>query len=118
MKEPENLYTDSAAEPASHGNQEEPGYGEEQGRQQDPEDEGTDETMFEAPKSALAGKDFKPGEEVMFEVVALHGDSVTLRYAKEHSEAEEKPGEPGEGGMEEGPVAPPSASDNPGSNYY
>lgn len=35
------------------------------------------------PKSILAGKDFKPGEEVVLKIVAMHDDQVEVTYASE-----------------------------------
>lgn len=39
------------------------------------------------PKSLLGGKDFQPGEEVVFKIVALRGDEVEIAYATEKPEA-------------------------------
>lgn len=33
------------------------------------------------PKSILAGKEFKPGEEVVLKIVAMHDDQVEVTYA-------------------------------------
>ena len=33
------------------------------------------------PKSILGGKEFKPGEEVMLKIVALHDNDVEVEYA-------------------------------------
>lgn len=43
------------------------------------------ETMEEAvlPKSILAGKDFKVGEEVVLRITAIHDDSISVTYAPE-----------------------------------
>lgn len=35
------------------------------------------------PKSLLAGKKFDPGDEVVLEVVSMHGDEVMVKYASE-----------------------------------
>lgn len=46
------------------------------------------------PKSILAGKDFKPGEEVVLKIVRIHDDEVEVQYAPdkhEESESEEEP---------------------------
>lgn len=69
-------------------------------------DEGAIETTI--PKSMLMGKDFKVGEEVVFEITAIHGDEVSIKYATEGEEKGE--GEGGEG--EEGSAgAPPPKGD-------
>jgi hypothetical protein len=42
------------------------------------------------PKAILGGKEFKPGEEVVLQVVAIHGDRVEVKYAAEPA-AEQTP---------------------------
>jgi len=37
------------------------------------------------PKTLLAGKEFKPGEEVVMKIVHDHGDEVEIAYATEPS---------------------------------
>ncbi len=58
----------------------------------DAEDTETKEDMGEAtallPKSVLGGKEFKPGEEVVLEIVHVYEDEVEVKYAKEHPEGE------------------------------
>lgn len=49
------------------------------------------------PKSILAGKDFKPGEEVVLKIVAIHDDEIEVEYApskpaKDEGSAEEEVG--------------------------
>lgn len=51
------------------------------------ESEDTGEATALLPKSILAGKEFKPGDEVVLEIVHLYEDEVEVKYAKE------KPGE-------------------------
>ena len=51
-------------------------------------DEGAMETTI--PKSLLMGKDFKVGEEVMFEITAMHGEEVSIKYATGKGSDEEK----------------------------
>lgn len=47
------------------------------------------------PKSILAGKDFKPGEEVVLKIVEIHDDEVVVEYAPEKGgEGEESYSEP------------------------
>lgn len=60
------------------------------------------------PKSILAGKDFKPGEEVVLEIVAIHDDEVEVKYAKEKPSEDEGGGEEDVGG---GYGGPPSDSE-------
>ena len=47
------------------------------------------------PKSILAGKDFKPGEEVVLKIVKLYPDQVEVAYSygDEGGDKEEGPGE-------------------------
>lgn len=55
------------------------------------------------PKSLLAGKDFQPGEEIVFKIVSIQDDSVVIEYASEHGKeyGEDEHAEMGEG-MEKG----------------
>ena len=55
-----------------------PGDGQE-GDDDDEEDMGGESALI--PKSLLAGKDFEPGEEVVFQIVKMHGDEVEIKYA-------------------------------------
>lgn len=45
------------------------------------------------PKSLLAGKKFNPGDEIVLEIVAEHGEEVEVKYASEKpdKESETKP---------------------------
>lgn len=59
------------------------------------------------PKSLMAGKDFKVGEEIVFKIVAIHENDFEVEYSygdeKEHKE---------EGGEEPAPeMAGPSAGE-------
>lgn len=57
------------------------------------EEEGAEnEPTAQLPKSVLGGKTFKPGEEVVLEIVRVDEDSVVVKYASE------KGGEEGGGG--------------------
>ena len=47
------------------------------------EKEDTQEPTAEIPKALLGGKDFKPGEEVMLQIVQVMEDSVLVKYASE-----------------------------------
>lgn len=57
------------------------------------------------PKSILAGKDFKPGEEIVLQIVSVEGDSVRVKYASEPEGEHPEPHAEGEG---EGPGGPPA----------
>lgn len=64
-------------------------------------EEESSEPVATIPKALLAGKEFKPGEEIIFEIVSIQDDSVVIKYASPHKEEYE--GEEGEGkGMSEG----------------
>jgi hypothetical protein len=41
------------------------------------------------PKSLLAGKKFNPGDEVVLQIVAEHGEEVEVKYAPEKPEEDE-----------------------------
>ena len=41
------------------------------------------------PKEILAGKDFKPGEEIVLKIVAIHDNDVEVAYASDKGEGEE-----------------------------
>lgn len=47
------------------------------------------------PKSILMGKDFKPGDEIVLKIDAIHDDEVEVSYATEKSDG---------GGTEEAPA--------------
>lgn len=49
------------------------------------------------PKAFLQGKDFKPGDEMVVLIKAIHGDRVEVAYAPEKGAEEEgEPPHPGE----------------------
>lgn len=88
--ESEDNYSD-AAMPDSEGTEKETAPKEE-----------TDSPRGLLPKSILAGKDFKPGEEIVLKIVAIHDDEVEVEYsygdekkpsAPEKSEPAEPPSE-------------------------
>lgn len=76
-------------------------------------DEGAIETTI--PKSMLMGKDFKVGEEVVFEITAIHGDEVSIKYA---TEGEEKGEEKGEGEEAQAGAPPPKGDAEMSSMMY
>lgn len=64
----------------------------------------------ELPKTVLGGKEFKPGEEVVLQIVQVMDDSVLVKYATEEG-----------GGEEEAPAeasAPEGGGGNPGNSLY
>lgn len=62
------------------------------------------------PKSLLAGKDFKPGEEVVLKIVRDYGDQIEVQYAADDGSDEEQPDS-----EEEDPDALPSGPQEGGS---
>src|SRR5437660_10334777 len=70
------------------------------GPKSDPEDmqkEGSEETAL-IPKSLLSGTDFKPGDEIVFQIKAIHEKDVMIAYAPEKGKEEEAEGPHDEGG--------------------
>ena len=63
-------------------------------------DENNEQTAL-IPKGLLAGKDFEPGEEVVFKIVKMHGDEVEIAYATGEESGEDK----GEGEGEDSEMA-------------
>jgi len=47
------------------------------------------ETSALLPKSILAGKDFKVGEEVVLKIVAMHDDEIEVEYATGEAKKDE-----------------------------
>lgn len=54
-----------------------------------PEDQGEETALL--PKSILAGKEFKVGDEVVLKITAMHEDQIEVAYATEKSDSEETP---------------------------
>ncbi len=84
-----------------------------QSEPQDKQKEGMEETGL-LPKALMAGKDFKPGDEIVLKITAVHEKDFEVEYASEEKGEEEHEGgqEPmpseemrqpggGGGGMEE-----------------
>lgn len=87
---PENYYADAEApEPQMTEQEPEPTEGE------------SDSESAVLPKSILAGKKFKVGEEVVLKITGIQDDSITVEYAtgkggkEDYSEPEPKGGNPG-----------------------
>lgn len=55
----------------------------------DMQKEGTEETGL-LPKSLMAGKDFKPGDEIMLKITAIHEKDFEVEYAPEKEEGGEE----------------------------
>ena len=53
------------------------------GTQDKAPDEQGGETTAVLPKEILGGKEFKPGDEVVLKILAIHDDSVEVTYAPE-----------------------------------
>lgn len=63
-----------------------------EGGNEEPHDESGETALL--PKSILAGKEFRPGEEVVLKIVRVHDDEVEVEYAPEkpkESESEQEP---------------------------
>lgn len=73
------------------------------------EDEGGDSALL--PKSLMAGKDFKPGDEIVLEVVKVYGDEFEVKYASEKKEKSSKPA------MDESMDSMNAMASNPGPGY-
>lgn len=79
----EDYYADAAApQPSMPEQEEEPTEGE------------SDSQTAVLPKAILAGKEFKPGEEVMLKIVQVNEDSVVVKYSEPSGEEEEPPTAP------------------------
>jgi hypothetical protein len=59
----------------------------------EPQEEKGEEATAVIPKALLAGKDFKPGEEIMLEIVQLTEDGAVVKYASDKGGEEEAPPE-------------------------
>lgn len=96
-----DLYTDAApeAETPAEESEETPTSSEE-----------ATEPTAEIPKAVLGGKDFKPGEEVVLQVVQVMEDTVLVKYASEEGGGEEEGGEYG------APPAEPAGGGAPAGN--
>jgi len=68
------------------------------------------------PKSLLMGKDFKPGEEVIFKIVHLYEDEVEIAYATEEKKDKSEM-DKADDKMDE-MAASNTGSDNPGNPGY
>ena len=66
------------------------------------------------PKSLLGGKDFQPGEEMVVQIVSVHGDQVEIKYAPEKGGGEKKE----EGGPAPGEESAPKGDSEMQSMMY
>ena len=58
---------------------------------QDKQKEGMEETGL-LPKALMAGKDFKPGDEIVLKITAVHEKDFEVEYASEEKGEEEHKG--------------------------
>lgn len=63
------------------------------------------------PKALLAGKDFKPGDEMVVVIKSIHDDEVVIAYAPEKGGEESGGGEEGGGGYDGGSSNPGGGGD-------
>jgi hypothetical protein len=79
MSDNEDLYSDDGIEPNKPTAESEP----------ETEDHGEDmgEQTALLPKSILAGKDFKVGDEVVLKITGMHEGEVEVEYAPEKPKA-------------------------------
>lgn len=82
----QDFYSDAAPPAAQEAPESEPTTPE-----SDQEESQDESQTAEIPKAILGGKDFKPGEEVVLEVVQVMENSVLVRYASDSGEGEEPP---------------------------
>lgn len=83
-----NYYADAA--PAESAAPTTPEAAPPEAEEPEAQEEGMDESQTaELPKSVLGGKDFKPGEEVVLQVVQVMEDSVLVKYATGEDTSEE-----------------------------
>lgn len=99
---PSDFYSDAAAPTATAP---EP-------KQAEPKEGDGDSQTAVLPKSVLGGKEWKPGDEIVLQIVQVNEDGAVVKYATEES-----------GGEEEEPAAPaeapmPSGGGNPGNSMY
>jgi hypothetical protein len=69
----------------------------------DPSEDQEHETSALLPKSILAGKDFKVGEEVVLKIDAIHDDEIEVSYATGKSkepDADESAMDTAKGGLD------------------
>lgn len=90
-----DMYSDAPAAP------EKPEMEASESDEESPENEPT----AEIPKSLFGGKEFKPGEEIVLEIVQLTENGAVVKYASE------KGGEEYGGGEEEAPAPAPKGGE-------
>lgn len=95
---------DYPSNPGSPGS--DPDYSDDSGGEDpsEPKAEETESPRGLLPKSILMGKDFKPGDEIVLKIDAIHDDEVEVSYAtekkKEGGETGGSPSEKPSGGSE------------------
>jgi hypothetical protein len=98
----EDYFADAPASQKKQGTKP-PGEGDEESKE-----EGEYGETAVIPKALLGGKEFKPGDEMVVQIVAVHGDRVEIKYAPEGGKGEE-----GEGEGEAQAEVPPGAQQGP-----
>lgn len=78
---PEDYYSDGPE--AGGGDVQAPPEHQGEGEGQADESEHENEPTALLPKSILAGKEFKPGDEVVLRILAIHDDEVEVAYSYE-----------------------------------
>lgn len=77
---------------------------------EEPKEEGGEtERSYVLPKEVLMGKDFKPGDELVLKITAIHDDQIEVSYApaKDQEEKSESPEHEAAEGAEGGAPAKP-----------
>ena len=86
QNEGEDLYSDPSTPEPSPESTEEAEAPEEEGK----EDSGQPSAVL--PKAILAGKDFKPGDEVVLKITAIHENEIVVEYAPAKADEGEESG--------------------------
>ncbi len=71
-----NFYTEEQTDTSPDTDSDDAGKGK--------DDYGSESALI--PTALLAGKDFKPGDEVVFKIVHMYEDEVEIEYAKDDSD--------------------------------
>lgn len=75
--------------PGDDGDMPDKGMGDDMPDKMSDDDKGSEGETALLPKTILAGKEFKPGDEVVLKIVAMHGDEVEVAYATEEGSEDE-----------------------------
>ncbi|HTQ50763.1 MAG TPA: hypothetical protein VMJ12_08625 [Candidatus Acidoferrales bacterium] len=80
------------------------------------EDEKSDSEEAILPKSILAGKEFKVGDEVVLKITGIHDDQISVKYAPVKAD-DEGEGEEGGGEMTPDEADMPAGMGSGDANY-